>query len=871
MAFLNQSTGYYKTALLVLWAALTILLCGNAALQHSRSVAIYADLKAKDSLLGYINYAFDALDQDPVLVNKADSIFNNIWRQPVSYDEKLGYYQLLINIGYHLLQSRQIRASTGWYEKALLFYQQNKSNYHLAGEMEYEEYVGKPLGNNYTRIGDFSKAIAIQQLIIASANKDNKHEMLPGLYANLATTYFYMRDYPKVHQIINQAINSLKTPSQGIATLLYNLKTEAYLENRQTDSAVYWNRKALSIPPSGNVTWRHAALTNKARILNTHNKYKEALFYLQLAWDIAGDASVEDKARLSNEIAVDLFKLGQPNLCRDWFIQTLRFFKTDTLNLYPDYNVTTAMFGLALCYESQQQIDSSSYWCTQAVLNDYYTQQLIDPWLYSKSNIYSNESQTNSAIAMHHHWFETTRNEEFLWKALWMTELSKGRKLMYEQQRSRAWQAGVNPNTADLSELRNDYLLLAQAVSTGEKELIKERITRKEYQLSLRGSRFSQSLSAPSFNDFKTQVNKTRNINTVISYHHTNHGLYIIKADQRGLSGLVDSSIRDLRDISDFTNQYFYSGPRSFSNNPGAYFKISYSILKKYLPVEITTGGGDFIISPSGGIHELPFEALCTDEKGGAYFGVQHAITYQFSLLQLAAPGEGQTAGIHVFSFEKDHSGFPALPSTKKEADYLQRLFNCTYSSATATTDSAFYSSLQERNVIHLASHAVAGDSTQQPFIVLQKKLYLGQLQYNIANCPLIVLSACETAKGNRQHNEGIMSLGRAFIGTGVGGALSARWEVEDAATAEIVRLFYKELSEVHLPAKALQRARAAYLNKNTAAAAQNPWLWAALLYQGKNHPVMLQNKEPDLVWYLVAVATIAAATAVFFRLKRKK
>jgi hypothetical protein len=869
MAFLIQSTRYCKPALLILLAALAILLSGNAALQPSGSAAVYDDLKAKDSLLGYINYAFDALDQDPALVNKADSVFNNIWRQPASYHEKLGYYQLLINIGYHLLQSRQIRASTGWYEKALLFYQQNKSHPRLAEEMEYEEYVGKPLGNNYTRIGDFSKAIAIQQLVITSAKEENRRQMLPGLYANLATTYFYMRDYRQVHAIINLAIGSLSSPSQSIAALLYNLKTEAYLEKGQTDSATHWNRKALMVPPSGNTTWRHAALTNKARILNTYNRYSEALSYLQLAWDIAGNASVEDKARLSNEIAVDLFKLGQPGLCRDWFTQTLSFFKTDSLNLYPDYNVTTAMFGLALCYESQQHIDSSSYWCTQAVLNDYYTQQLIDPWLYSKSNIYSNEAQTNSAIAMHHHWFEATRNESFLWKALWMTELSKGRKLMYEQQRSRAWQEGAALNTANLSELRNNYLLLAQAVSPNEKELIKERINRKEYELSLKGGRFSQSLSAPSFSEFKNQVNESRKINNLISYHHTSQGLYIIKADRKGLSGFVDSTIRDLQDISDFANQYFYSGPRSFSNNPRTYFKTSYSILKKYLPWKIIPGG-DFIISPSGGLHELPFEALSTHENGGAYFGVQHAITYQFSLLQLTAPGKDQTSGIHVFSFENDYLGFPALPSTQKEADYLQRQFKCTYSSATATTDSAFYHSLQERNIIHLASHAVAGDSTQQPFIVLQKKLYLGQLQYNIANCPLIVLSACETGKGARQHNEGIMSLGRAFIGTGVGGALSTRWEVDDAATADLTRLFYKELKEVHLPAKALQRARAAYLKNNTAVASQNPWLWAALLYQGKNHPVLLQNKELGCYRYPIALAVIAAVAAVFSLLKRK-
>lgn len=870
MALLIQFNYYYKKAPVILLLALTLLLLGNARLQHSQQAAIYTNLKAEDSLLGYINYAFDALDESPALVNKADSVFNNIWRQPASHDEKLGYYHLLINIGYHLLQSRQVRASTSWYEKALLFYEENRADNRLAAEMEPEEYIGKPLGNNYTRIGDFSKAIALQQQVIASAIKKQRQEMLPGLYANFATTYFYMRDYQQVHNIINLGIGSLRNASKGIAALLYNLKTEAYLETGRTDSATYWNRKALSVPPSDYTAWRQAALTNNARILNKQHKYSEALIQLRSAWEIAGASSVTDKAGLSNEIAVNLFKLNQPISSKAWFEQTLTFFKTDSLNLYPDYNVTTAMFGLALCYEVQQQTDSSSYWSTQAVLNDYYTQQLIDPWLYSKSNIYSNEAQTNDAIALHHYWFETTHNDDFLWKALWMTELSKGRKLMYEQQRAKNWKTEATLNNADLSELRNDYLLLAQAASADEKATIKERIARQEYQLSLKGSRFSQSLSAPSFNNFKIQVNESRETNNLISYHYTDKGLYIIEANKSGLHGFVDSTIGDLQDIEDFTKKYFYSGPQAFSNNPAAYFKTAHTILKKYLRGE-TGKNDDYVISPSGSLHELPFEALAVDDKGSSYFGVEHAVSYQFSLLQLTAPAKTPPAAIHAFSFENRHLGFPALPSTKKEAAYLQERFACTYSNAAATTDSIFYSSLGAHNIIHLASHAVAGDSTEQPFIVLQKKLYLGQLQFNIANCPLIVLSACETGKGARQHNEGVMSLGRAFISSGVAGALSTRWEVDDAAAGDLTRLFYEELDAVSFPARALQRARAAYLKKNASVAAQNPWLWAALLYQGENHPVLLQNKPSGVAEYLVAGAILAAGAIIFFLLKRKK
>src|SRR5690606_13464428 len=201
-------------------------------------------------------------------------------------------------------------------------------------------------------------------------------------YANLATTYFYMRDYASTQDIINKGISALNNKQGDIATLLYNLKTEAWLETGQTDSAIYWNNRALQSGNQNNAGPYLSSLTHKARILNAGGHYQQAIPYLQQAWEIADNAGVKDRAKLSNEIGVALFQLGQPANSKNWFGQTLAFFEPDSLNLYPDYNVTSAMFGLALCYEVAGQTDSASYWSVQAVLNDYYTQQLIDPWLY---------------------------------------------------------------------------------------------------------------------------------------------------------------------------------------------------------------------------------------------------------------------------------------------------------------------------------------------------------------------------------------------------------------------------------------------------------------------------------------------------------
>ena len=824
----------------------------------------FNNFKKKDSLAEYINYLFDEVDAHPQLADNGDSLLNHLWREPTTQDEKRAWYDLVINIGYHLLQSGQVRASSAWYEKALLFYRQNKTDQQLAAEMEFEEYICKPLGNNYTRIGDFSKALTIQQMAIASATENGKLHMLPGLYANLATTYFYMRDYAATQDIINKGISALSSGQIDIACLLYNLKTEACLETGLTDSAIYWNNKALQLDTRANSALsRLSSLTHKARILTAGRQFQQAIPYLQQAWNMAGQAGVKDQAKLCNEIGVVLFELGQAQESKQWFRQTLAFFELDSLHLYPDYNVTSAMFGLALCDEVAQQTDSASYWSVQAVLNDYYTQQLIDPWLYSKTSIYANTSHTESAIAWHHNLYKTTGNEEFLRRALWMTELSKGRMLISEQQRSKHWQSDTAFDDADFEELRSDYVLLAQAHQESEKESIRKRISNREYELSLKGKNFSQVLSAPSYERFMELLNEKRKSQTILSYFNTSNTLYIIRADQNGISHF-QSPLPNHSHITSFINTYFYNGPQAFNNNPTQYFQEAYTLFNQYLPGGIRSGE-DLTISASGNISLLPFEALTSQPDKGTYLGAHHAINYQVSLLQLTHTTTQPAASIRYFGFEEAHLNFPGLPSSKTEKKFLQGRFRLHFENASQTEDSLFYQALNQPDIIHLATHAVAGNSAAQSFVVLKNKLYLEQLQYNTTQCPLVVLAACETGKGTAQQNEGVMSLGRAFISKGVGGVLSARWEADDQATSDLIKAFYQELATEKHPAKALRNARSAYLNDHKDLAGQNPWLWAAMFYQGNNHPVDIQTASSP---FLIGLSLLVLGFFIVFLVK---
>jgi CHAT domain-containing protein len=91
--------------------------------------------------------------------------------------------------------------------------------------------------------------------------------------------------------------------------------------------------------------------------------------------------------------------------------------------------------------------------------------------------------------------------------------------------------------------------------------------------------------------------------------------------------------------------------------------------------------------------------------------------------------------------------------------------------------------------------------------------------------------SACETAVGPLQGQEGVANLSKAFLAAGGRSVISTLWQIDDNASLFLMRRFYAHLGAKRSPDDALRRAKLDFVRKFGPAAV--PHLWAGYTFEG--------------------------------------
>jgi CHAT domain-containing protein len=96
----------------------------------------------------------------------------------------------------------------------------------------------------------------------------------------------------------------------------------------------------------------------------------------------------------------------------------------------------------------------------------------------------------------------------------------------------------------------------------------------------------------------------------------------------------------------------------------------------------------------------------------------------------------------------------------------------------------------------------------------------------------LVVLSACQTALGKQIKGEGMIGLTRGFIYAGAERVVASLWEVDDEATAALMKSFYERMLNGNLRAAAALRA--AQMTVSQHKRWRSPYYWAGFVLQGE-------------------------------------
>lgn len=285
----------------------------------------------------------------------------------------------------------------------------------------------------------------------------------------------------------------------------------------------------------------------------------------------------------------------------------------------------------------------------------------------------------------------------------------------------------------------------------------------------------------------------------------------------------------------------------------------------------------ELIIVADEQLHYIPFQILLrTPAKASMrydllnYLVKDYVISYQYSsalfsnALHEPTPKKRETLVGFAPTFGGASTGprnkrLNDLVHTKKEVQSIQLIAGGdTYLGSTATA-AVFKQNVGNYSIAHIASHANFDDTLDKSRIYFADTGIRPAEIYNLPmNLDLVVLSACETAKGKLQKGEGLIGWTQAFLYAGCPSVIASLWSVNDEVTADLMVDLYKGLFAGKPKDMALAMAQRNYLNQQLASAEAHPYYWAAFIPVGNTEPVIEQVEHWQWLVGLLFVVGLA-------------
>lgn len=173
-------------------------------------------------------------------------------------------------------------------------------------------------------------------------------------------------------------------------------------------------------------------------------------------------------------------------------------------------------------------------------------------------------------------------------------------------------------------------------------------------------------------------------------------------------------------------------------------------------------------------------------------------------------------------------------------------------------TEYAFKMAIRSKpQVVHLAVHGVANREypDRAGLLLLTDAangedgvLYPHEIVQLGLNADIVVLSACDTAVGKLQGQEGIANLSRAFLLAGAKTVVSTLWSIDDVFSLYLMKRFYERLSTGMPRADALVQAKRDMIR--TFGPTAMPYYWAGFVMEGTGRRPLLSQSNVKYAQY---------------------
>jgi CHAT domain-containing protein len=276
------------------------------------------------------------------------------------------------------------------------------------------------------------------------------------------------------------------------------------------------------------------------------------------------------------------------------------------------------------------------------------------------------------------------------------------------------------------------------------------------------------------------------------------------------------------------------------------------------------------VIVPDGGLWELPFQALLSAPN--RFLIQDYAVSYAPSLtvlkemqslqarrrkgnmqanmlLALGNPAIGAQTARKVSAVFMDEKLLP-LPEAERQVKALQQIYGSQNSKVYIGAEASEGRLKQEAGhyqILHLAAHGILNDASP-----MYSHLVLSQLHGNAGDdglleaweimkmdlkADLIILSACDTARGRVGAGEGVIGLAWALFVAGAPTTVVSQWKVETESNTELMVAFHHNLRLDSKKAKG-SSSKAEALRQATLKLMKNkkyshPFYWAPFIIVG--------------------------------------